>query len=594
MKNIKIIIVLILTTCFFTLWGQQVQGLSRANANKPESVYNEKEIMKKQAERYSARRKYGQANTIYRELMEKYPEDWEIVEDLLTNLLRVSNFDETNIILKQKKDVLPQYNYLKLKIPLLIREGNTKEAFKIGDKYLEEYKNNVKVYQDMSRIYSGSRQYEKAAEVLEDARKVTKDEFLFTLDLARNYQNQSKNHKAAEEYLKHLERNKNYLHYVMNNLENMLNRDRTVIRTVKQVKENSDNMEVQEAYALCLAHLQEYEQALLQYQELDENKLLNFAEELNKMAKYEVALQAYQQYETRVDEPDLQAEAQIAKAKIYIHLQNYELAEQELMLVYDNEKLLKGKFRYRTQAAKISRLLLADLTIRLDRSPKMVIKYLTEAAQYARNDMQRKEIEFAVIDYRIKSGDLKTAGTQLAELLADEASGTEIYKQSIYYTWQIALMQQDALADSLLGELILNLPVSELTTQALYLTQIMSSLAKEYHEQLYAAWRLRGLYKNQEALDILTEIYDLSGNDEIQLLAAEWQQELDNTLSLDWWQKEFENELLAEYTDLQIMQQAASDSLKQEYITDFLKENPQSIFAPRFRNELSEINEGRF
>jgi Tetratricopeptide repeat len=594
MKNLKIVILLVITTCIFTLWGQQVQGLSRANANKPDSVYDEKEIIKKQAERYSARRKYEQANTIYRELMEKYPEDWEIVEDLLTNLMRVSNFDETTAILKQKKNVLPQYNYLKLKIPLLIREGNSKEAYKIGDKYLLEYKNNVKVYQDMSRIYSGSRQYEKAAQVLEEARKVTKDEFLFTLDLARNYQNQSKNHNAAKEYLKHLERNKNYLHYVMNNLKSMLNRDRTVIRTVKQVREKSDNMEVQEAYALCLAHLQEYEEALSQYQELDENKLLNFAEELNKMAKYEIALQAYQQYEARVDDPDLQAEAQIAKAKIYIHQQNYELAEQELMLVYDNEKLQKGKFRYRTQAAKISRLLLADLTIRLDRSPKIVIKYLIEAAQYALNDMQRKEIEFAVIDYRIKTGDLKTAGSQLAELLVDEDSGTDIYKQSIYYTWQIALMQQDALADSLLGELILNLPISELTTQALYLTQIMSSLEEEYHEQLYAAWRLRGLYKNQEALDILTDIYALSGNDEIQLLAAEWQQELDNTLALDWWQKEYENELLAEYADLQIMQQAASDSLKREYITDFLKENPQSIFAPRFRNELSEINEGRF
>ncbi|MCF7911220.1 MAG: tetratricopeptide repeat protein [Candidatus Cloacimonetes bacterium] len=591
MKNI--IIVIIILVLVNTLWGQQVQGLSRANANKPESVYDEKEIMKKQAERYSARQKYEQANTIYRELMEKYPDDWEIVEDLLTNLMRVSNFEETAEILELKKDALPQYNYLKLKIPLLIRDGETKEAFRLGDQYLKEFKNNVNAYLEMSQIYSGSRQYEKAAQVLEDARKVTKDDYLFTLELARAYQNQSQNQQAAAEYLKHLERNKNYLHYVMNNLKGILNRDSTVIKTIKQVRENTDNKEVQEAYALCLAYLKNYQEALIEYQQLDEIKLLNFAEELNKTGNYDVALQAYQQYELRVDDPDLKAEVQIAKAEIYLQQHKYDLAENELMLVYNNEKLLSGKYRYRTQAAKVSRLLLADLCIRLDRSPKMVIKYLTEAAQYALNDMQRKEIEFAVIDYRLKTGDLDTAGAQLAELLTDEEPGTDIYKQSIYYTWQIALMQQDALADSLLGELILSLPDSKLTTQALYLTQIISSLPEEYHPQLFEAWRLHGLYKNQAALAILTDIYELSGDDEIQLLAAEWQQDIDSSLSLIWWQKDFENELLKEYADLQILQQTTPDSLRQEFITDFLKENPQSIFAPRFRNELSKIIKGR-
>jgi len=90
--------------------GQQVQGLSRANAGKQESAYDEKAIMTKQAERYAARRKFEQANTIYRELMEKYPEDWEIVEDLLNNLLRVSKFEETSEILEEKKYLMPPFN----------------------------------------------------------------------------------------------------------------------------------------------------------------------------------------------------------------------------------------------------------------------------------------------------------------------------------------------------------------------------------------------------------------------------------------------------------------------------------------------------
>ncbi|MDP8221083.1 MAG: tetratricopeptide repeat protein [Candidatus Stygibacter frigidus] len=591
MKNIGLILILVIAS---TLWGQQVQTISRANADKQQDAYDEKTIMTKQAERYASRRKFEQANTIYRELMDKYPDDWEIVEDLLNNLMRVSKYEETNKILEEKKAIIPAYNYLRIKIPLLIRNGETKEAFKLGDKYMADNKNNVNVYQDMSRIYSGSGQYEKSSQVLEEARKVTKDDYLFTLDLARSYQSQSENNLAANEYLKHLERNKQYLHYVMNNLEGMLNRDKDVIKTVKQFRENSDNMEVIEAYALCLAYVKDFDLALEQYQLLDENKLLNFAEELDKMGNYDVALKAFKQYETRVDEPDLKADAQISIAQIYIRQHKYQLAEDELMLVYNNKKLQTGKYRYRTQSSKLSRLLLSDLAIRLDKSPKQVIDYLNEAAEYALNDMQRKEIEFRVIDYRIKSGDLETAGKQLAKVLADEESGTDIYKKSVYYTWQIALMQQDALADSLLGELIINLPDSKLTSQALYLTQITSSLPKEYHEQLFEAWRLRGLYKNLEALDILTDIYDLSGDDEIQLLAAEWEEDLDNAEAISWWQKEFENPFLGEYADLQLMQHTSSDSLKREYITDFLKENPQSIFAPKFRNEFNAINKGRY
>ncbi len=588
MKKIILLIVLLLV---MQLWSQVTPRLSKSPGSAPAGAYDEKEIMKKQAERYTAQRKYEKANLIYSELIEKYPEDWQIVEALLNNLMRVSSFEQAGKLLEEKKGIIPEYNYLRLKIPMLLKDGNTKAAFQLGDDYLQNNKNNVNVYQDMSQIYSGSRQFEKAAEVLLKVRNVTKDDYLFTLDLARNYQSEEKNDLAAEEYLKHLEKNANYLHYVMNNLKGMLNRDKNVIKTVKKVRDSSDNKEVMEAYALCLAYIDDYDEALLQYQELEDIKLLDFAEELYKMGNYAIALKAYDQYENRVDEPDLQSEAQIAKAEIYLKQRDYQQAETELMLVYNNKKILQGKYRYRTQTAKSARLLLADLTMRLDRPAEDVIKYLEEAAKFTLNDKERKEIEFSIIDYHIKSGDFQAAGEQLGKLLKTEEPGTDIFKQSIYYTWQIALMQKDTLADSLLGELILNQPDSRLTTQALYLTQIMTSLPEEFHERLYEAWRLQGLYKTQAALAILNDIFELSGNDEIQLLAAEWEED-DLSLSIFWWQQEFENELLSEYAAMQIMENTASDSLKQEIITDFLKENPQSVFAPRFRNELTRLLAG--
>ena len=585
----KFIVILLLFP--FLLAGQQIKSISKAGDSTRNKGYDEKSIMKKQAERYSTRRKYETANMIYLDLINKFPDDWEIVEDLLNNYLRVSEYEKADELLEKKKEIMPEYNFLRIKIPLLIRNGDTKKAYNLGDKFIDKNRNNVNVYKDLARIFSGSRQYEKSAEILEKVRNVTKDEYLFTLDLARSYQSQELNKRAAREYLKHLERNKHYLHYVMNNLKGILNRDPTVIESVEKFSRQADNKVVSEAYALCLAHLQKFDLALLQYQKLDSIKLLNFAEELTKMKKYEIALKAYQQYEDSVKEPDLQAEAQLAKADIYIELGEFSKAENELNLIYENKKITNSKYRYRTQAAKRARLMLADLAVRLDKPSSVVIDYLQEAAQYSNNQMERKEIKFAVIDYQIKTENLDTAKEQLTDLLKSEEEGTDIYKQSLFYTWQIALMQKDALADSLLGELILNLPQNRFTTQALYLTQISVSLPKEFHQELFQAWRLRGLYKNKEAVEVLESIIELTGNDEIQLLAAEWQKNENPQKSMFWWESDYENELLNEYSQFMIMENTISDSLRQELITSFLKENPQSIFAPGFRNELNRIKQ---
>jgi len=72
-----------------------------------------------------------------------------------------------------------------------------KKPSKLGDKYLADNKNKRECLSGYVRIYSGSRQYEKSSEVLEEARKVTKNDYLFTLDLARSYQSQSEHNLAA-------------------------------------------------------------------------------------------------------------------------------------------------------------------------------------------------------------------------------------------------------------------------------------------------------------------------------------------------------------------------------------------------------------
>jgi tetratricopeptide (TPR) repeat protein len=266
MKDRNIYLMLVMIMLFSLQLGGQFTAAPDKQAR---SGYDEKDILKKQADRVIARREYEKANTIYQEMMTKYPDDWQIVEMQLTNLLRLSKFDDAETLLAAKKAILPEYNYLTIKIPLLISQGEIKEAEKLGDNYIINNKTNIKSYQDLALLFSSSRQYDKASEILLNARSMANDEYLFTLDLSRIYQSAEENDPAIRENLKHLERNKPYLHYVMNNLKSMLNRDRNLIKTIADFAGKSESLEVKEVYALCLAHIGEFEQALEAYRSLE-------------------------------------------------------------------------------------------------------------------------------------------------------------------------------------------------------------------------------------------------------------------------------------------------------------------------------------
>ena len=82
--------------------------------------YNEKNILIKQASELTTHRQYEKANKIYESLLEKYSDDYTIVEKLCINYLVISKTEKAEDLIKKYQSIFPEFNYLKLKLSILL------------------------------------------------------------------------------------------------------------------------------------------------------------------------------------------------------------------------------------------------------------------------------------------------------------------------------------------------------------------------------------------------------------------------------------------------------------------------------------------
>jgi len=458
---------------------------------------NEKEILKKQASSMISRRQYEQANRIYEKIMEDYPVDASTAELFITNLMRMSKFDQAEEKLIQYNSILPDLAIMRLKLPILLGRGNFKEARKTALAFLNNNKGNIIFYHNIAQIFSQYRQNETAIEIYEMVRNIAKDDYLYTRELAQSYNNAGSYEKAIVEYFKLLEKQSGYSNYILNRLQTILQEDEKYIKTIKLESKDHPETNARELYALCLAAIGEFEQALLQYDELDAEKLSTFARKMKIAGNLDVAELAYKRYLKKVKSPPKSANAGIELAETLIMLNRFSDAKEILLLVYNDKEIKKDTF-----------------------------------------------------------------------------------KKGFLYSYLLAVFQKDAAADSLLGEIIINLPEDEAANDALLLANIIPEMNPDDVDKFLAAYRQKLIYRVDEAITLLQEMYDNSNNEEMLFLAGEWAREADkDDLAITFFSHQYKDEIIGEYAQLQLTEITADSKMKNE----FLLSNPQSVFSPKFR-----------
>ncbi len=550
-------------------------------------AFDKREVLLKQANRLVTRRQYEKAINIYESLLEDYPDDHVIVERLIVNLLRISKIEKAEKILEDKKNILSGIEYVRLKTSILLLKGEIKQAYKFCKNFLNENSRRMNYYKILANIFEQYRQYEYAIEILKQARKIANDNHLHTKELAFNYQNLKDYQNAIIEYLKLLERQKSYYNFVLNRLKKILQEDKAYITTIEKSVRKSKHKKIQEIYALCLAEIGEYEKALKEYETLDTSKLKDFGDRLVSNGNLDIAISAYETYIGKIREPYLISDVKIKLAGIYITHGQLDKAKEVLFQVYEDSSIKGKKYRHKTRANRFCRELLAEVLLKQNAPNKEVLKYLDEAKTYAFNRKEKNVIEFKIIHFQIMNEQYSQSKEKLSKILKKEDASSDIYKLGYYYSFLLALMQNDPAADSLLGELLINLPENYITNDALFLSVLGSGLDGNTREDFLSAYRKRLLFKDEKAIEILMGIYNGSQNEEMLILAGEWAIESnkkDQAISI--FSHEYSNELLAEYALLQKTRITQDEIEKAKLSTDFLKLNPQSVFSPEFRKLL--------
>jgi hypothetical protein len=542
--------------------------------------HDEKKLLILQAGRLISQRQYERASNIYEQVLSKYEPDSQVVELYITNLIRMSKLKEAEIQLRGFENFLPADLFARLKTSILISSGDLDQARQLTFSSLQADSGNIRFYRDLAIVFEQYQQFETAIEIMTKARQAAKDDYLFTREIANDLQAIKEFGRAITEFFKLLERQKSYNNYVFSRFQQILSEDKKMISVIEKESKKYLQDYIQEVVAKSFAEIGEFEKALSYYKNLEPALLLSFAGSMKSADKTEIAKIALENYIDRETDFIKKTDATVELAALLIEDRELEKAELLLQKVYNEKSLQSSSNRYRTRANSAARILLARISLLKDENNPDVIRYLEEAKSFTYNQNQRNEIEFEIIGYHLLMGDSDAARLKLKKLLADEEQGTETFKMGYYYSYLLAMMQNDAAADSLLSEILINIPESEQAVEALNIHVVTSRLSNDEKIEFFAAWKLYHLFRYQRAIEKLEALYDSSGNEEILNLTAEWAFSAgDKDRALSLWQRDFSNEILQEYSVLRAMEAQSESSIGIE----FLKKNPNSVLAPVFR-----------
>ncbi|MBN1326377.1 MAG: tetratricopeptide repeat protein, partial [Candidatus Cloacimonetes bacterium] len=208
--------------------------------------FDEKEFQLKRAQNYIFQREYTKANEIYQELLEQFPEDHEIAARLITNLIRISELDKAEQILEKYKKIFPDLQFVTTSIVLYTALGDPETAGKIASDYIEKNPGKIAAYREISVAFEKVRNYEKSIEVMLKARKSARDDYLYTRELALAYEMIEDLSNSSKEYLKHLEYNQSYFHFVFSRMKKILAVSPVQIENIRNYTQNSDNESILE------------------------------------------------------------------------------------------------------------------------------------------------------------------------------------------------------------------------------------------------------------------------------------------------------------------------------------------------------------
>ncbi len=531
-------------------------------------------ILFRQANRYYYSRDYEKANTAYKKLFKSKRYGNLAFERYFYSLLNLKKTDEAEKTLQEQKNVISPELFAKLNIYLSLYKGNFKAAENKAKSLLKNQKNKNS-FVAIANIFSSFRRYDMVIEIYLTGRKILKNNNLFAFQLAYSYKNNHNYKKALSEIVKYYKQNKNNYYFTKSFILELAKDDSAIINYL----ENLNISELKSVYVMALIETDNKAKALEEAKKLslqDLKKVIDFIQNQNPVLAIDFLKIYYDKSKTAPEK----IETKLAIAEIYLNRGNLPKAKELLLQIYNDEKIQSRVFNRKTKSNLECRKLLAKITLMENGDLKKAIKYLKEAKKFAFNKKEKTEIDLKILNLVILTSDFKESQKALADFMIDNQK----FPQLTFYKYLVYAFDNSKKADSLLVDLIIKMPQSDLTNDALVLNYFLSLTDKNTRKIFIAAFKQKQLYNFSQAHNYLEECYEKSNKEEFLMLSLIWFIQEDSTIPQNYFQIKYKNKFIKNFVNYLSVIDNQKD-FKDKAIT-FLSENPNSIFSPQLRRLL--------
>ena len=551
--------------------------------------YNERDILNQQAYQMLGQRQFAEAEKIFLQVLEKYPDDANSVLQLLNIYFQTSQLDKAENLLRQHRRILPANQATEQEILLLVMQGRPDDAWNLGQTQLSRMNHSESTYRLLASYFERRGFYDHVLRLYEEARARRGNPDLFRLEIANAALNYRRFEQALREYLTFLEKNPSNIYFVNNQCKTILREDPELIATIGEFAETSANPIIKELYANALLSQNRAPEALEVYKNLPPERLLSFAEQQYAALNDEVALPAFEHLAGISTETLERNDYRLRQAFIHFRSGRHVETDSLLRAVIADSLMLERKNYQRRGVNLNARKLMAENSLALTKSTAAAKTWYEEARRFCGSAYDRQNIDMALVRLLAIDQDFETA---LAIL--NGVNEPKHLETRDYLRFSVELLQGNTdVADSLMNEYVIRWPGGGYVNDAIYQMMFVLELSGKDLDSFHLANRMM-LLGDPAAVDTLAAVFASTDDEELLILAVEWAillAEPDKALNLlehDW-----QDPVSAEYAALLRLKLSTEEDEAQRFARDFLTANPGSIFAPKFRMSLARTGYSR-
>lgn len=551
--------------------------------------YNERDILNQQAYQMLGQRQFAEAEKIFLQVLEKYPDDANSVLQLLNIYFQTSQLDKAENLLRQYRRILPANQATEQEILLLVMQGRPDDAWNLGQTQLYRMNHSESTYRLLASYFERRGFYDHVLRLYEEARARRGNPDLFRLEIANAALNYRRFEQALREYLTFLEKNPSNIYFVNNQCKTILRENPELIATIGEFAETSANPIIKELYANALLSQNRAPEALEVYKNLPPERLLSFAEQQYAALNDEVALPAFEHLAGISTETLERNDYRLRQAFIHFRSGRYVETDSLLRAVIADSLMLERKNYQRRGVNLNARKLMAENSLALTKSTATAKTWYEEARRFCGSAYDRQNIDLALVRLLAIDQDFETA---LAIL--NGVNEPKHLETRDYLRFSVELLRGNTdVADSLMNEYVIRWPGGVYVNDAIYQMMFVLELSGKDLDSFHLANRMM-LLGDPAAVDTLAAVFASTDDEELLILAVEWAillAEPDKALNLlehDW-----QDPVSAEYAALLRLKLSTAEDEAQRFARDFLTANPGSIFAPKFRMSLARTGYSR-